>query len=94
MAERKAFDWQVLLVVLGVLVGIIVLLRLVLARSSAVVVQERQSNPLIAAIDAAPAFVKAMGGFVGGIFQENKVDPSGISSYDTDYVTSLEEWLP
>jgi hypothetical protein len=83
--ESKGLSLSTLLTIGAVLVGVVVLLRLALARS-ATVVQQPQTNPWVALIDAAPALVRSVGGLVGGIFSEDDTEPSGISS---DYVDSL-----
>jgi hypothetical protein len=80
MATDKSFELSTVLTVAVVGVGAILLLRMLLSRQS-VVVQERNTNPLVAAIDAVPGIINAVGGlFRGG---------NGSGEIDAGYVDSL-----
>jgi hypothetical protein len=99
MSEKKIFTLENLLIVGAVVVGIVVLLRLVLARSRPVV-QQAQTNPLVALIDAAPALVNATSNFISSIWTREDGESSGVDHYkrnlhtdqgniDLDFVDSL-----
>jgi hypothetical protein len=82
--ERKWWSLETLLIVGAVFLGIVVLLRIFLARSQTVV-QPPQNNPWVALIDASPGLVKTVGDLVGGIFTKHDESPSGI---DANWVDS------
>jgi hypothetical protein len=88
--DRKWNSLQTLLIVGAVFVGIVVLLRLMLARSQTVV-QQPQGNPWVALIDAAPGLVTSVGGLVGGIFSKDDGAPSGITEDVVKFVDDIPQ---
>jgi hypothetical protein len=88
--ERKWYSLQTLLIVGVVFIGIVVLLRLMLARSQTVV-QQPQGNPWVALIDAAPGLVKSVGGLVGGIFSKHDENPSGIDDEVVQFIDDIPQ---
>lgn len=84
---RKWLNLEVLLVVGVVILALVVLVRMLIARTRPVV-QEPQSNPWVALIDAAPALVKNVGGLVGGLFSKHDENPSGIDADTVKWIDS------
>jgi hypothetical protein len=85
MSDKRVFTLSNVLIVVAALVGVVVLLRLVLAKSRTVV-QQAQTNPLISLIDAAPSLVNATANFLSSVWTREDGNPSGI---DPDFVDSL-----
>jgi hypothetical protein len=82
---KKWLSLESLLVAGVVFVGLVVLVRMLMARSQAVV-QQPQTNPLVALIDASPGLVKSVGGLIGGIFTKYDTPPSGIDDSTVDFI--------
>lgn len=78
----------------AVAVGLVVVLRMIWARTQTVV-QQRQTNPLISAIDNAAPFLNSITNFVDTIWNREDSGYTGISDSEisADYVDSLPVYM-